>query len=121
MRALLAILLLLRLLISRPEQILLYVHLLRAGGRFKHAQFNIEDLKESTRNIECKYPKGFRPDARKWIDSLYYARRKEIQYENGECGKPYRNVPLYLLIRLQTSIPQFPFHQSQNQGLMISS
>lgn len=44
-------------------------------------------MEESTLTVEIDHSQDFRPDARRLIDSLYYARRKEIEYENGEIGK----------------------------------
>lgn len=78
--------LLLGLLTSPSERINLTMHLLHAGDRFKDAKFSLEKLKESTLNITKDYPKEFQSDAERLIEALYYAREKEIQYENGEIG-----------------------------------
>lgn len=62
------------------------MHLLHAGDRFNDAKFGLDKLRESTLNITSDYPKEFQPDAERLIEALYYAREKEIQYENGEIG-----------------------------------
>ena len=83
----LGILLLLKLLIDLLERLILGMHLLHAGDRYDHAKFNIDKMEASTLNLEKEFPKDFPSDARMLIDSLYYARRKEIEYENDEIGK----------------------------------
>lgn len=71
---------------SLLERINLTMHLLHAGDRYNDAKFGLDKLRESTMNITNDYPKEFQPDAERLIEALYYAREKEIQYENGEIG-----------------------------------
>ena len=73
--------------LTRPlERINLTMHLLHAGDRYNDAKFGLDKLRDSTINITNDYPKEFQPDAERLIEALYYAREKEIQYENGEIG-----------------------------------
>ena len=78
------------------ERIILAMHLVHAGDRYSDAKFNIDKMEESTLNIEKYYPEEFRSDAKTLLESLYYARRKEIEYENNEIGKLAVLDPCYL-------------------------
>ena len=81
---------------SLVERINLTMHLLHAEDRYNDAKFGLDKLRESTMNITKDYPKEFQPDAERLIEALYFAREKEIQYENGDIGTSYVINTLYL-------------------------
>ena len=73
------------------------MHLLRCG----HVKFSIDKLEKGTAQIEREIPKNFTAKSIKILRQIYYARRMEIRYENGEIGK--RHIVLISVTTLKQS------------------
>ena len=68
------------------ERLNLLVHLLRLGRHYEEFPFDLEALEESTKGIVKRHKEHFHDGAMDILADIYRARRKEIQYEQGEIG-----------------------------------
>lgn len=85
------------------ESQIVSLHLLRAGLKFRDAQFNIERMEESTINVISGYPKDFYHDAPILINSLYEARRQEIKWNLKGIPKTATHVTAEILMPVPNS------------------
>ena len=69
------------------ERLILGIHLLCADDQYNDAKFSINDLENSTIRLTVQSPKDFHWDAELLLKSLYHARRKELQYLDGQISK----------------------------------
>ena len=72
---------------SSIERLNLVVHFLRLGRRYEDYPFDIDDLEESTVGITDRHKDHFHEGAMDILSDIYRARRKEIQWEQGEIGE----------------------------------
>ena len=73
-----------------PERIRLLTHLLRSQHRnFKHGNFDLKRLKQSTANFHLEGGKHWTPEVIERLEEVYWIRDKEMQFERKEIGEFY--------------------------------
>ncbi|KAL9128114.1 MAG: hypothetical protein Q9217_003135 [Psora testacea] len=106
--------------IKKWERLNLLVHLLRLGRRYEDFSFDVDALEESTKDIAKRHKEHFHEGATDILADIYRARRKEIQYEQGEIGMLGLSMPLCNLTKFcldgNTMISIIIPHQPKGQG-----
>lgn len=82
---------------SDLERLILAMHLLRAGEEHKDAKFPVDDLEDCTTKVLKDCHKDFHKDAAYLLQGLYHARRKELEYLDGQIGQQPSSLPSYLM------------------------
>ena len=71
---------------KRKERLNLLCHLLRLGGKYTGYDFDVRNLRESTRDVVGLNLAHFQEGATDILNDIYNCRTKEEEYERGEIG-----------------------------------